>query len=98
MEKRVVFRSAWLPYALLAPQIAVTIVFFFWPAAQAFWYSFQIQETSEQSPWRPILWPFRASVPLAALLFMIQGVSESLKCWYQIRFGREFEHREKLEI
>src|SRR5204862_1958914 len=44
MEKRVVFRSAWLPYALLAPQIAVTIVFFFWPAAQAFWYSFQIQD------------------------------------------------------
>ena len=30
--------------------------------------------------------------------FMIQGVSESLKCWYQIRFGREFEHREKIEV
>lgn len=44
MEKRVVFRSAWLPYALLAPQIAVTVVFFFWPAAQAAWYSFQLQD------------------------------------------------------
>jgi sn-glycerol 3-phosphate transport system permease protein len=44
VEKRVVFRSAWLPYALLAPQIAVTLVFFFWPAAQAFWFSFQIQD------------------------------------------------------
>ena len=44
MEKRVVFRSAWLPYALLAPQIAITIVFFFWPAAQAVWYSFQLQD------------------------------------------------------
>ncbi|HEY5896520.1 MAG TPA: sn-glycerol-3-phosphate ABC transporter permease UgpA [Burkholderiales bacterium] len=44
MEKRVVFRSAWLPYALLAPQIAVTVVFFFWPAAQAAWYSFQMQD------------------------------------------------------
>ena len=44
MEKRVVFRSAWLPYALVAPQIAVTIVFFFWPAAQAGWYSFQLQD------------------------------------------------------
>src|SRR2546426_8058321 len=44
MEKRVVFRSAWLPYALLAPQIAVTLVFFFWPAAQAGWYSFQLQD------------------------------------------------------
>jgi sn-glycerol 3-phosphate transport system permease protein len=44
MEKKVVFRSAWLPYALLAPQIAVTVVFFFWPAAQAVYYSFQQQD------------------------------------------------------
>jgi sn-glycerol 3-phosphate transport system permease protein len=44
LEKRVVFRSAWLPYALVAPQIAITIVFFFWPAAQAVWYSFQLQD------------------------------------------------------
>ena len=44
MEKRVVFRSAWLPYALVAPQIAITVVFFFWPAAQAVWYSFQLQD------------------------------------------------------
>jgi sn-glycerol 3-phosphate transport system permease protein len=54
MEKRVVFRSAWLPYALLAPQIAVTIVFFFWPAAQAVWYSFLVQDafgTAVQFVW-----------------------------------------------
>jgi sn-glycerol 3-phosphate transport system permease protein len=44
MEKRVVFRSAWLPYALLAPQIAVTVIFFFWPAAQAVYYSFLLQD------------------------------------------------------
>jgi sn-glycerol 3-phosphate transport system permease protein len=44
MEKRVVFASRWLPYALLAPQILVTIVFFFWPAFQAVWYSFQLQD------------------------------------------------------
>jgi len=35
MEKRVRFDSRWLPYALVAPQIAITIVFFFWPALQA---------------------------------------------------------------
>jgi sn-glycerol 3-phosphate transport system permease protein len=44
MEKRVVFRSAWLPYALVAPQIVITLVFFFWPAMQAVWYSFQLQD------------------------------------------------------
>ncbi len=35
MEKRVVFRSRWLPWVLLAPQAIVIAVFFFWPAAQA---------------------------------------------------------------
>ena len=40
-EKRVVFRSGWLPWALLAPQVIVIAVFFFWPAAQALLQSFQ---------------------------------------------------------
>jgi sn-glycerol 3-phosphate transport system permease protein len=44
VEKRVVFRSAWLPYALVAPQIAITVLFFFWPAFQAGWYAFQLQD------------------------------------------------------
>ena len=34
-EKRVVFRSSWLPWVLIAPQVVVIAVFFFWPAAQA---------------------------------------------------------------
>ena len=62
------------------------------------WYSYSIHEESEQTAWRPVLWPFRSAIPLAALLLMIQGVSESLKCCYQIRFEREFEHREKIEL
>ena len=41
MEKRVVFRSAWLPWVLMAPQLAVIGVFFFWPAAQALLQSLQ---------------------------------------------------------
>ena len=40
-EKRVVFRSRWLPWALLAPQGLVIAVFFFWPAGQALVQSFQ---------------------------------------------------------
>ncbi|MDB5957429.1 sn-glycerol-3-phosphate ABC transporter permease UgpA [Ramlibacter sp.] len=35
MEKRVRFKSAWLPWALIAPQMVVVLVFFFWPAGQA---------------------------------------------------------------
>ena len=44
MEKRVRFRSTWLPWALLAPQLAVIGIFFFWPAAQALLQSVQIQD------------------------------------------------------
>ncbi|HTS22002.1 MAG TPA: sn-glycerol-3-phosphate ABC transporter permease UgpA [Casimicrobiaceae bacterium] len=44
MEKRVVFQSRWLPYALVAPQLAITLVFFFWPASQALYWSLLIQD------------------------------------------------------
>src|SRR5215471_19281222 len=30
--KRAVFRNPWLPYVLVAPQVAITLGFFFWPA------------------------------------------------------------------
>jgi sn-glycerol 3-phosphate transport system permease protein len=39
MEKRVRFRSAWLPWVLIAPQFTIVLVFFFWPAGQALWQS-----------------------------------------------------------
>lgn len=41
MDKRVVFRSAWLPWVLIAPQVLVITMFFFWPAAQALLLSVQ---------------------------------------------------------
>mgnify|MGYP001474806191 FL=1 len=39
MEKRVRFKSAWLPWLLVAPQLAIVGVFFFWPAGQALYQS-----------------------------------------------------------
>jgi sn-glycerol 3-phosphate transport system permease protein len=41
VEKRVVFRSPWLPWVLMAPQLTVIAVFFFWPAGQALLQSLQ---------------------------------------------------------
>ena len=55
MEKRVVFRSRWLPYALVAPQVAITVVFFFWPAGQTVYQSLLLQD------------PFGASVQFVGL-------------------------------
>ena len=43
MEKRARFQSQWLPYALLAPQVLVTLIFFFLPAGQALYQSVHIQ-------------------------------------------------------
>ena len=44
MEKRVRFESRWLPFALLAPQLAVTLVFFYLPAGQAVYWSTLVQD------------------------------------------------------
>ncbi|MCL4184090.1 MAG: sn-glycerol-3-phosphate ABC transporter permease UgpA [Burkholderiaceae bacterium] len=45
MDKRVIFRAAgWLPAALLAPQLAIVFVFFYWPAAQALFQSVFLQD------------------------------------------------------
>jgi sn-glycerol 3-phosphate transport system permease protein len=54
MEKRARFRSRWLPYALIAPQLAITIAFFFLPASQALFQSLLLQDafgTSTQFVW-----------------------------------------------
>lgn len=44
MEKRVRFRSAWLPWVLIAPQMGIVLVFFFWPAGQALYQSMLSQD------------------------------------------------------
>ena len=44
MEKRVTFNNRWLPYLLVAPQLLVTLVFFFWPAGQAVWQSMYLPD------------------------------------------------------
>ena len=85
---------------------SVAYLVFFFPSLVTFlvisghegWYAFQIGETSEQTPWRPILWPFKMVVPLTCLLLLIQGISETIKCVYAARTGIELEHKEKVEI
>ena len=76
------------------PSLAMLLVISWNEAA----YALQINETSDQTPWRPILWPFKFVVPVACLLLMIQGVSELLKSFYMARTGIELEHKEKIEV
>ncbi|MEX0280093.1 MAG: sn-glycerol-3-phosphate ABC transporter permease UgpA [Arenibacterium sp.] len=44
MLKRVHFPASLLPYLLVAPQILVTLIFFIWPASQAIYQSFLIED------------------------------------------------------
>jgi TRAP-type mannitol/chloroaromatic compound transport system permease small subunit len=85
---------------------AISYIVFFFPALAILGYiglgeavySFRIGEVSDQSPWRPILWPFKAVVPIACLLLLIQGISELIKSFYAARTGIELEHKEKVEV
>lgn len=85
---------------------SIAYIVFFFPAIFVFllvswgegWYAFQINELSEQTPWRPILWPFKMVVPLTCLLLLIQGVSETIKSVWAMRTGIELEHKEKVEV
>ena len=44
MEKRVTFNERWLPYLLVAPQMIITLVFFFWPSSEAAWQSLLVED------------------------------------------------------
>jgi TRAP-type mannitol/chloroaromatic compound transport system permease small subunit len=85
---------------------SISYLLFFFPSlvmllaasASEAWYAFGIHETSEQTPWRPILWPYKSVVPATCVLLMIQGISETIKSIYAWRTGIELEHKEKIEI
>ncbi|MCP3474453.1 sn-glycerol-3-phosphate ABC transporter permease UgpA [Bradyrhizobium sp. CCGUVB1N3] len=44
MQKQAIFQSRLLPFALVAPQLAIVLIFFYWPAAQAVIQSFLLQD------------------------------------------------------
>ena len=61
---------------------AISYVVFFFPSfiilGLLSWheasYAFRIHETSDQSAWRPVLWPLKAVIPIACVLLLIQGM------------------------
>lgn len=61
-------------------------------------YAWSIGERSNLTPWQPILWPFRAVVPLSAALLFLQGISELLKSLWAARTGKLLVHHQKIDI
>ena len=54
MQKNAYFKGLTIPFLLLLPQLAITIVFFYWPATQAVWQSFLLEDafgTATQFVW-----------------------------------------------
>ena len=44
MQKKVIFKNSFLPYLLVTPQVIITIIFFIWPASQAAFQSFLLED------------------------------------------------------
>jgi TRAP-type mannitol/chloroaromatic compound transport system permease small subunit len=73
---------------------SIAYLFFFFPAFGVFlWFgwgyfveSWRLDERAI-SPWSPPIYPFRAVLPLAAALLLVQGVSETLKSLYALAKG-----------
>ena len=54
MNKTATFTGYMVPALLLAPQLLITVIFFYWPASQAVWQSFLVQDafgTSTEFVW-----------------------------------------------
>lgn len=98
------FWEKWSPRTKGVIDSVAYVVFFFPGIALFLWvgwkeavYAWDIGETSEQTAWRPLLWPLKACVPAAAALLLVQGVSELVKSLYAAATGRLYEHHEKAE-
>jgi TRAP-type mannitol/chloroaromatic compound transport system permease small subunit len=87
-----VFYERWSPRTRAIVD-GVSYVLFFFPGmlfilyaggAEA-WNSWVIGERSDWTPWRPVLYPLKAMIPLSAALMLLQGVSELVKCARVIR-------------
>jgi len=65
------------------------MIFFFIAGLDAAIHSWSILETSDASPWRPPLYPFKTVIPLCALLLILQGVSEFFKSLHAVIRGEK---------
>lgn len=79
---------------LFLPVMAVV----FWISIDGAVRAFEIGERSNASLWQPLLWPFRAVIPVTAVMLFAQGLSEALKALWAVRTGRLYETRDRIEI
>ncbi|MCC6193217.1 MAG: TRAP transporter small permease subunit [Burkholderiales bacterium] len=83
-----VYYAKWTPRTQARVDLACYAVLFFPAMAvfadltwEYFWRSFQQNERIVTSPWLPIVWPFKFTMPLSAALLLLQGIAECLRLW-----------------
>ena len=82
-------RKAWVDIACYLMLYLPAMAVFLKLGAEYFWKSFQQNERIVTSPWLPIVWPFKLVMPVTAVLLIVQGVSELIKCAQVIARARE---------
>jgi TRAP-type mannitol/chloroaromatic compound transport system permease small subunit len=90
-----VFYEHWSPRTRATIDAIGYLAFFFpgmlfvlYAGAGEAWHSFLIGERSDWTPWRPIIYPLKAVIPITAALMLLQGVVELIKCGRVIRGAR----------
>jgi len=78
----------------LIPGVAMVL----WIGWEQTVYAYEIGERSEVTAWRPLMWPFKATVPLAAALLLIQTVSEVIKAYHAVKTGELLMPAEEVQI
>ena len=62
---------------------------FFYVACKYFYKSFLQNEVAITSPWMPVIWPVKLAIPVCVGLTILQGISETIKCFYRLKHGNE---------
>jgi TRAP-type mannitol/chloroaromatic compound transport system permease small subunit len=65
-----------------------SMILFTWVSFHYFQKAWGNSERSMDTAWMQVVWPVYSTLPLGGLFLIIQGVSESLKCFYAMRMGR----------
>ena len=63
------------------------LLFFLWVGTEFAYRSVLFNERIVTSPWMPIIWPLKITIPVSTLLLLLQGVSELLKSLHAARTG-----------
>jgi sn-glycerol 3-phosphate transport system permease protein len=95
MQKRAIFGGKTLPYLLLLPQLFVVAVFFYWPASQAVWQSFLLEDAFGLNS--SFIWfenytelfadpgYYRTMVTTAVFAVMVAGLSLSIALLFAVQ-------------